>query len=54
MDKVETYRTKTIKVGDAVVRIHQPILSEQERLKREDTLKKALANYGKLLEGVKQ
>ena len=45
------YRTKTIQVGNATVCIHQPILSDQERAKREDALRTALRNYGRNLIG---
>jgi len=31
----EGYRTKTIQVGNNTVRIHRPILSDEERAKRE-------------------
>ena len=54
MNKTETtYRTKTIKVGTAVVTIHRPILSDQEREKAEDTVRTALCRYGKAIEGLK-
>lgn len=39
----EGYRTKTIKVGDCTVIMHRPILSDQEREKRERTVETALA-----------
>lgn len=34
--------TKTIQVGNCSVRIHRPILDDQERAKREDQVKDAL------------
>ena len=36
------YETKTIVVGNCTVRIHSPILDEQERAKREESLIDAL------------
>ena len=53
MNKTETYRTKTIVVGNAVVNIHRPILSDKERVEREEMVKTALANFGRALEGMK-
>lgn len=48
MNKNETaYRTTTIQVGNATVRIHQPILTAQERQKREEAVITALRNYGR-------
>lgn len=44
---VETYQTKTIKVGNCIVNIHQPILSDQERRKREEHVVSALRLYGR-------
>ena len=41
------YRTKTIQVGNATVCIHQPILSDQERAKREEAIITALRHYGR-------
>lgn len=47
MNTAETYQTKTIKVGNCIVNIHQPILSEQERRKREEHVVSALRLYGR-------
>ena len=38
----EGYETKTIQVGNCTVRIHSPILDEQERARREDQVRDAL------------
>lgn len=39
------YRTKTIRVGNCIVTVHRPILSDSERKKAEDRVKTALLNY---------
>ena len=52
-NKTETYRTRTIVVGNCTINIHQPILTNKERLKREEMVKTALANFGRALEGIK-
>lgn len=49
MTKAEEYITKTIKVGNVTVSIHQPILTESERAKRMGTLVSALERYGKAI-----
>lgn len=56
MKKVETvYLTKTITVGNAVVTIHQPVLTEAERTKVVEGIVSALSRYGKAVIGeVKQ
>ena len=36
------YETKTVQVGNCTVRIHSPILDEQERTRREEQLRDAL------------
>ena len=36
------YRTKTIQVGNCTVRIHRPILNEQERARAEEQVRDAL------------
>ena len=41
-DYKEGYRTKTIKVGNNIARIHRPILDDQERAKREEQVIDAL------------
>ena len=40
----EGYRTKTIRVGNCIVTIHRPILSDAERRKIEDQIKIGLLN----------
>ena len=41
------YRTKVIQVGNATIEIHRPILTEEERNKRENHVKDALRGFGK-------
>ena len=36
------HQTKVVQVGNCTVRIHRPILSEQERTRRENQVKDAL------------
>lgn len=43
----QEYLTKTIKRGSVTVVLHQPILDEKERHKRESVVLTALANFGK-------
>ena len=43
----EGYRTKMIKVGNATIEIHRPILTEEERSKRENQVIDALRGFGK-------
>lgn len=43
----EGYRTKTIRVGNATIEIHRPILTEAERIKRENQVKDALKGFAK-------
>jgi hypothetical protein len=43
----EGYRTKVIRVGNATVEIHRPILTPQEQAKREETVIQALRGFGK-------
>ena len=43
----EGYRTKTIRVGNATIEIHRPILTEEERSKRENQVMDALRGFGK-------
>lgn len=38
----EGYETKTIQVGNCTVRIHSPILDDQERARREEQVRDAL------------
>lgn len=49
MTKTEEYTTQTIKVGNAVVTIHRPILTEKEREKRTEELVSALSRYGRAI-----
>lgn len=41
------YRTKTIKVGNATIEIHRPILTPAEQRKQEDRVVDALKHFGK-------
>ena len=41
------YRTKVIRVGNATIEIHRPILTDAERSKRENQVKDALRGFGK-------
>ena len=41
------YRTKVIQVGNATIEIHRPILTDEERNKRENQVKDALRGFGK-------
>lgn len=41
------YRTKVIRVGNATIEIHRPILTEDERNKRENQVIDALKGFGK-------
>ena len=43
----EGYRTKVIRVGNATVEIHRPILTPEEQAKREETVIQALRGFGK-------
>ncbi len=54
MDKTEEYITKTIKVGNVTVSIHQPILSDKERARRTEELVSALSRYGRAIIGEKK
>ena len=36
------YETKTVQVGNCTVRIHSPILDDQERARREEQVRDAL------------
>ena len=50
-DLREGYRTKTIRVGNATIEIHRPILTDEERTKRESQVKDALRGFGKQTKG---
>lgn len=43
----EGYRTKVIKVGNATVEVHRPILTPDEQARREETVIHALRGFGK-------
>lgn len=43
----EGYRTKVIRVGNATVEIHRPLLTEEEQHKRENQVIDALRGFGK-------
>ena len=45
----EGYRTKVIKVDNATIEIHRPILTDAERSKRENQVIDALKGFGKEL-----
>jgi hypothetical protein len=47
----EEYRTKVIRVGNATIEIHRPILTDDERNKRENQVIDALKGFGK---GIKE
>jgi hypothetical protein len=51
MNKTEQteYITKTIQIGNATICIHQPILSDKERAKREEAVMAALRQYGRAI-----
>ena len=40
--EIPGYQTKIVQVGNCTVRIHRPILSEQERARRENQVRDAL------------
>ena len=40
----EGYRTKTIKLENCTAVVHRPILHPEERARREEQIKRALAN----------
>lgn len=43
----EGYRTKVIRVGNATIEIHRPILTPEEQRRREQQVLDALQHYGK-------
>lgn len=43
----EGYRTKVIKTANATIEINRPILTEDERRRREETVIQALRAFGK-------
>lgn len=44
---MENHRTNTYEHGNVSIVVHRPHLDEKERQKREETLRRALAAYGK-------
>ena len=40
----EGYRTMTVQVGNCTATVHRPILDDQERAKREEAVRQALAH----------
>lgn len=46
-DVHEGYRTRTIRVGNCTVEINRPILTPEERKRREDQVIEALKRFGK-------
>lgn len=46
----EGYRTKVVKIGNAIVEINRPILDAGEQAKREQQVKDALLLFGKTME----
>jgi hypothetical protein len=45
------YRSKTIKRGNVTVVVHRPILSDKERVKRENLVETTLAHYARQTKG---
>lgn len=50
MKETEWTTTKTIKVGNCTVVIHRPVLTPEERDRRERAVEVALAKYGRAAE----
>lgn len=46
-DVHEGYRTKVIKVGNCTCEINRPILTPEERTRRENEVREALRRFGK-------
>ena len=46
----EGYRTKIMQIGNCTVRVHRPILDDEERARREEEVRDALR--GLLLKGI--
>ena len=46
-DILPGYRTKVIRVGNATIEIHRPVLTDAERSKRETQVTDALRHFGK-------
>ena len=43
------YRTRTFKHGNCTITVHRPILTDEERIKREEEIKRALAEFGRAM-----
>ena len=43
----EGYRTKVLKVGNCTIEINRPVLTEDERIKRENQVREALMGFGR-------
>ena len=41
------YQTKIVQIGNCTVRIHRPILDDQERARREEQVRDALRGFMK-------
>ena len=41
------YRTKTIQFGNCTIEINRPILTDEERQKREEAVRDALRSFGR-------
>ena len=46
-DVHEGYRTKVLKVGNCTIEIKRPILTDAERIKRENQVRDALRGFGR-------
>lgn len=46
---MDQYTTHTYRYGCAEIVVYRPILDEQERRKREETLRRALTSFGKAM-----
>ena len=46
-DVHEGYRTKVIQVGNCTIEIKRPILTDAERIKRENQVRDALRGFGR-------
>ena len=47
----EGHYSKTMQIGNCTVRIHRPILDDQERARREETVTQALTHFGRAVYG---
>ena len=44
------YTTEVYKIGNCTARVHRPVLTDEERARREDSVKKALERFFKAVE----